>query len=153
MDAVVFYRQKTAYEVRISDRSSDVCSSDLAGLWTSQALSTPPAKVPVLRAQLAELMAKFGFDRAGHAGKALAHALTALPHDLLIAFDAGSLERLALTSMSITDRPRPKLVTVRSALGRHLFVLVWLPRDEVPTGPRLAIEALLAREARAGVIG
>ncbi|MBB5705169.1 NAD-glutamate dehydrogenase [Sphingopyxis panaciterrulae] len=124
-----------------------------AGLWTSQALSTPPAKVPMLRARLAELMAKFGFDPAGHAGKALAHALTALPHDLLIAFDGESLERLALTSMSITDRPRPKLVTVKSALGRHLFVFVWLPRDEVSTGRRLAIEGMLAREARAGVIG
>src|SRR3546814_8298694 len=27
-----FFKQKTAYEMRISDRSSDVCSSDLAGL-------------------------------------------------------------------------------------------------------------------------
>src|SRR3546814_19863119 len=26
---IVFFKQKTAYEVRISDRSSDVCSSDL----------------------------------------------------------------------------------------------------------------------------
>ncbi len=124
-----------------------------AGLWTSQALSTPPAKVPVLRAQLDGLMAKFGFDPAGHAGKALAHALTALPHDLLIAFDAASLEELVLTSMSITDRPRPKLVTVRSALGRHLFAFVWLPRDEVSTGRRIAVEAMLVREAKAGVIG
>ena len=124
-----------------------------AGLWTSAALSAPPAKVPVLRARLDALMRKFGFDPAGHAGKALAHALTALPHDLLISFDADSLERLALTSMSITDRPRPKLVMVRSALGRHLFVFVWLPRDEVSTGRRVAIEALLARAARAGVIG
>ena len=124
-----------------------------AGLWTSQALSAPPAKVPVLRARLDALMTKFGFDPAGHAGKALAHALTALPHDLLIAFDAASLERLALTSMSITDRPRPRLVMVRSALGRHVFAFVWLPRDEVSTGRRLAIESLLAREAKAGVIG
>ena len=124
-----------------------------AGLWTSQALSTPPAKVPVLRAQLEALMAKFGFDPTGHAGKALAHALTALPHDLLIAFDSASLEELVLTSMSITDRPRPKLVMVQSALGRHLFAFVWLPRDEVSTGRRLAVESLLVREARAGVIG
>jgi glutamate dehydrogenase len=124
-----------------------------AGLWTSQALSTPPAKVPVLRAQLDALMTKFGFDPTGHAGKALAHALTALPHDLLIAFDAASLEELVLTSMSITDRPRPKLVTVRSALGRHLFAFVWLPRDEVSTGRRIAVEAMLVREAKAGVIG
>ncbi|KQZ74320.1 glutamate dehydrogenase [Sphingopyxis sp. Root214] len=124
-----------------------------AGLWTSAALSAPPAKVPVLRAQLEALMAKFGFDPTGHAGKALAHALTALPHDLLIAFDAASLEELVLTSMSITDRPRPKVVTVQSALGRHLFAFVWLPRDEVSTGRRLAVESLLVREAKAGVIG
>lgn len=124
-----------------------------AGLWTSAALSARPDKVPVLRAQLSALMTKFGFDPAGHAGKALAHALTALPHDLLIAFDAASLEELVLTSMSITDRPRPKLVMVRSALGRHLFAFVWLPRDEVSTGRRLAVEAMLVREARAGVIG
>ena len=124
-----------------------------AGLWTSAALSARPDKVPVLRAQLDALMAKFGFDPTGHAGKALAHALTALPHDLLIAFDAQSLEDLVLTSMSITDRPRPKLVMVRSALGRHLFVFVWLPRDEVSTGRRLAVESLLVREAKAGVIG
>src|SRR3546814_13688798 len=82
-------------------------------------------------------MAKFGFDPTGHAGKALAHALTALPHDLLIAFDAASPEELVLTSMSITDRPRPKAVTVQSALGRHLFAFVWLPRHAVSTGRRL----------------
>src|SRR3546814_18743330 len=29
---VVFFKQKTAYEMRISDWSSDVCSSDLRGL-------------------------------------------------------------------------------------------------------------------------
>ncbi len=79
--------------------------------------------------------------------------MTALPHDLLIAFDAASLEDLVLTSMSITDRPRPKLVMVRSALGRHLFAFVWLPRDEVSTGRRIAVEAMLVREAKAGVIG
>src|SRR3546814_837201 len=30
---VFFFKQKTAYEMRISDWSSDVCSSDLVGLW------------------------------------------------------------------------------------------------------------------------
>src|SRR3546814_8310025 len=28
-----FFKQKTAYEMRISDWSSDVCSSDLQGAW------------------------------------------------------------------------------------------------------------------------
>src|SRR3546814_2022623 len=31
---VVFFKQKTAYEMRISDWSSDVCSSDLVGTLT-----------------------------------------------------------------------------------------------------------------------
>src|SRR3546814_2129133 len=30
-----FFKQKTAYEMRISDWSSDVCSSDLARQWLS----------------------------------------------------------------------------------------------------------------------
>src|SRR3546814_4273034 len=29
-----FFKQKTAYEMRISDWSSDVCSSDLGRVWT-----------------------------------------------------------------------------------------------------------------------
>ncbi|WP_164066894.1 NAD-glutamate dehydrogenase, partial [Serratia marcescens] len=67
------------------------------------------------------------------------HALTALPHDLTTAFDADSLEHLVLTTMSVADRPRSKLVLVKSLLGRHLFAFVWLPRDEVTTTRREAV--------------
>src|SRR3546814_4768833 len=37
--SVFFFKQKTAYEMRISDWSSDVCSSDLAENSTSSACS------------------------------------------------------------------------------------------------------------------
>src|SRR3546814_1779906 len=50
-----FFKQKTAYEMRISDWSSDVCSSDLAGgIWarvriedvaTPEAFARDPARV------------------------------------------------------------------------------------------------------------
>src|SRR3546814_15248485 len=33
---IFFFKQKTAYEMRISDWSSDVCSSDLAGVGDSE---------------------------------------------------------------------------------------------------------------------
>src|SRR3546814_5322058 len=36
---LVFFKQKTAYEVRISDWSSDVCSSDLLGHLEVQGLA------------------------------------------------------------------------------------------------------------------
>src|SRR3546814_4423772 len=38
-----FFKQKTAYEMRISDWSSDVCSSDL--LWRAQALNDSRSRI------------------------------------------------------------------------------------------------------------
>ncbi|MEO6216802.1 MAG: NAD-glutamate dehydrogenase domain-containing protein, partial [Sphingomonas sp.] len=123
-----------------------------AGLWTSAALSAPPEDVPVLRARLAALDAKFGFNPSSHAGKALTHALTALPHDLVTAFAPEALEEVALTAMSLADRPRPKLVLVRSILGRHLFAFVWLPRDDLSTARRIAIGDMLAEAANGSLL-
>ncbi len=120
-----------------------------AGLWTSAALHSTPDEVPVLRSRIGALESKFGFDPRGHTGKALAHALTGLPHDLTTAFQPEALETIALTAMSVTDRPRPKLVLIRSTLGRHLFAFVWLPRDDVSTGRRVAIGEMLERAANA----
>ena len=123
-----------------------------AGLWTSAALATPPNRIPVLRAHLAALMDKFGFHPSGHAGKSLSHALTSLPHDLLITFPLADLEQIVLTNMSLSDRPRPKLRTVRSPLGRHLFVFVWLPRDDVSTSMRRSIETMLTNSADGSIL-
>src|SRR3546814_4531983 len=39
-----FFKQKTAYEMRISDWSSDVCSSDLRGIGKLQRHMTFPAR-------------------------------------------------------------------------------------------------------------
>ena len=123
-----------------------------AGLWTSAALAAPPREVPMLRAALGALEAKFGFDPRGHNGKALAHALSALPHDVVVGLAPERLEELALTAMSLADRPRPALALTPSPLGRHLFAFVWLPRDEVTTSRRVAIGAMLAEAADAQLL-
>jgi glutamate dehydrogenase len=123
-----------------------------AGLWTSGALNAPPAEIPLLRQRLTDLEAKLGFDPTGHAGKALTHALVALPHDQVIGFTPDALEEVTLAAMSLADRPRPKLVTIMSPLGRHLFCFVWLPRDEVTTARRVAIGDMLADAANAKLL-
>ncbi|MGP7795370.1 NAD-glutamate dehydrogenase [Sphingomonas sp. CLY1604] len=123
-----------------------------AGLWTSAALSARPRDIPVLRARLSALEAKFGFDPKGHTGKALAHALTALPHDLVVAFPAPALEEVVLTAMSLADRPRPALVLVQSALGRHLFAFAWLPRDDLTTARRVQIAQMLTEASNGSVL-
>jgi glutamate dehydrogenase len=117
-----------------------------AGLWTSEALRVPPEEVPVLRSRLKQLDDDFGFDPKGHSGKALRHAMTSLPRDLLLTIDYDSLRSLVMMAMSLADRPRPALLQVRSILKAQLFSFVWLPREELTTARRQAIGTLLERE-------
>ncbi|GMM91943.1 NAD-glutamate dehydrogenase [Qipengyuania sp. MTN3-11] len=123
-----------------------------AGVWTSAALAAPPRDVPRLRSELEAIMGRLDFDRGGHAGKALVHALTTLPHDLLIGFSAEDIERVSTTMMSLVDRPRPRLALVEAPLARHLFAFVWLPRDMLSTQVREQIQQLLEQGASARML-
>ena len=140
------------FVVPVIEDGAVVALSVHAGVWTSAALAAPPDRIPRMRSQLAQLMDRFGFDPVGHAGKSLVHALTALPHDLLIGFAEPDLARIATAMMSLVDRPRPKLALVKAPLARHLFAFVWLPRDILSTTLRLEIKALLERAAKADVL-
>ncbi len=123
-----------------------------AGIWTSAALAAPPGDVPVLRRQLDAIMRESGYDPASHAGKALVHALTSLPHDLLIGFPRDQLARVATTMISLLDRPRAHLTLVRAPLERHLFAFVWLPRDALSSEVRERALAMIAEAANARLI-
>jgi glutamate dehydrogenase len=120
-----------------------------AGLWTSAALRTAAEEIPVLRARLTALEERLGFDPKGHAGKALHHALSELPPDLVLALPVDATEQVALTAISLVDRPRPRLELVRSILGEHLAAIVWLPRELLTTQRRLAIGEMLAEASGA----
>ena len=121
------------------------------GLWTSEAMRMSAQHVPVIRERLAKLDRELGFSPSGHAGKALAHAISTLPHDLLISFNEEEVRTAALTAMSLADRPRPKLLLLPGALHRHLYAFVWLPRDELTTARRRAIGLMLESEIEAPI--
>ncbi len=123
-----------------------------AGIWTSAGLAAAPTQVPRMRSQLADMIARLGFSAQGHAGKALVHALTELPHDVLLSFSDADIERVATTAMSLTDRPRARLALVAAPLMRHLFAFVWLPRDAMSTGTRLQVQAMLAEACGAPLL-
>jgi glutamate dehydrogenase len=114
-----------------------------AGLWTSAALRAPAEDVPILRKRLAKLDRDLGFAPNSHGGKALAHAVSTLPHDLLIGFDESGVRTAALTAMSLVDRPRPRLLLLPDALRRHVYAFAWLPRDDYTTARRRAVAAKL----------
>ena len=114
-----------------------------AGVWTSAGLNTPPGDVPIIRQALSSMTKQLGFDTRGHAGKALAHAFSVLPSDLLVTFRQEDTAHLATTMTSLVDRPRPRIILVQSPLGRHVFAFVWLPRDSLSTQLRHQIQSLL----------
>ncbi|HKT85533.1 MAG TPA: NAD-glutamate dehydrogenase domain-containing protein [Novosphingobium sp.] len=120
-----------------------------AGIWTSAALATPPDRVPRLRVLLSGLATRLGLDPNGHTGKALVHALTSLPHDLVLGLAEQDVERLATTMTGLVDRPRPRLLITSAPLSRHLFAFVWLPRDMLSTRMRLRIQAMIEQAAEA----
>ena len=142
--------RRVPVELVVVPRGKDL--SIHAGLWTSAAMNEPPLEIPVLRERLGRLQAKLGFDPSGHAGKTLTHAITSLQRDLLIAMDDEALESVALTAMSLVDRPRPAIAITRSPLARHLHAFVWLPRDELSTSRRLAITDMIAKASDAPVL-
>ena len=86
------------------------------GLWTSAALRAPAEEVPILRQRLTALDRELGFAPSSHAGKALAHAISTLPHDLLISLDPAEVREAATTAMSLADRPRPTLLLLPLSL-------------------------------------
>jgi glutamate dehydrogenase len=143
--------RRVPVDLLIIPRGPDTLSIH-AGLWTSAALGAPPEQIPVLRARLAALQAKYKFDPAGHAGKALSHALASLPHDLMISIAPDALESVTLCAMSIADRPRTRLEIVGAPLDRHLFAFVWLPRDELTTARRIAIGDMIVSAAGARLL-
>src|SRR3546814_5883628 len=77
---VFFFKQKTAYEMRISDWSSDVCSSDLAAADTAGGrvlLALPPAEVLRLG-----LISNRGMIVVGGAAVAISQLNPQLPDDV-----------------------------------------------------------------------
>src|SRR3546814_1036094 len=59
-----FFKQKTAYEMRISDWSSDVCSSDLTLVRSSNRVRGQEKKVDRLRSDLLEAEEELRFVKA-----------------------------------------------------------------------------------------
>src|SRR3546814_5584565 len=100
-----FFKQKTAYEWRIIDWISDVCSSDLAAAEAQRAFAVEGRIVGL------------GRDRSGHRIAALQGALRAAQH-----FDLLDIPQLAVAEddLVVAQRPAVELhVDARPAAGNE----------------------------------
>src|SRR3546814_855483 len=140
--------------MRISDWSSDVCSSDLSngravgeqrvlGLFTASAYNRRPWDIPLVRHRFEHVMRRSGLAFNSHSGKALRHILETLPRRVLFRSTEDELFQTCLGILGLQERVRSRLFLRRDRYGRFYSVLAYIPRDRFNTDNRLRIEALL----------
>jgi len=127
------------------DRQGRVISETrFFGLYTSQAMSASPRKIPLLRRKVTAIIDNLGFGLTGHSGRALLHVLETFPRQELIEASADRLQVMALGLLSLLDRPRPRLFARTDAFGRFVSVLVYVPRDIYTSALRTSVGKMLA---------
>ena len=113
------------------------------GLFTSAAYNLNPRQIPLLRRKVDTILARSGFNRTGHAGKALANILDTYPRDELFQTDEARLFDIALAILHIQDRQRIRLFVRPDPFGRFVSCIVYVPRERYNTGLRERMQAIL----------
>jgi glutamate dehydrogenase len=117
----------------------------ILGLFTSRALATPHAEVPLVRRKVAEVLRRAGHDPASHAGKSLMAALDAYPRDELFQIGVDQLYDFATEIASLPDRPRVKVLPRIDRFDNFVSILVFMPRDRYTSEARAEIGDYLAQ--------
>ena len=115
------------------------------GLFTSNAYSTPPRAIPILRRKVEAVMAHAGLAPTSHNGKALTHILDTFPRDELFQISTDELYVIATGILHMGGLPRLKLFLRFDRFDRFVSALLVAPRDHLTAKIRGDIHALLAK--------
>ena len=115
------------------------------GLYTSSALNSRPADIPVLRRKVKNIVTRAGFDPNGHLGKALITILEEHPRDELFQAREDELFETAMGILRLGERQRTRLFVRSDVYGRFLSCLIYVPRENHSTELRERMQQILMR--------
>ena len=121
------------------------------GLFTSTAYSRAPAEIPLLRRKVALTMARAGFARDSHDGKALQNILDTYPRDELFQSPRDLLFHNAIAILRLQERPRTRLIVRTDPFQRYVSCIVYVPRERYDAGLQQHIGAILAENLKGTV--
>ncbi|TPK15425.1 NAD-glutamate dehydrogenase [Mesorhizobium sp. B2-5-7] len=101
----------------------------IVGLFTSTAYTRSVMKIPYLRSKAETIIAKSGFDRHDHSGKALINVLESYPRDELFQVPVPILRKHAAAILGLVERPRVRALVRVDQFDRFVSILVFVPRD------------------------
>lgn len=99
------------------------------GLFTRAATSTPLASLPFARGRVAKVLSLAGVRQQGFRAEKFREILESLPRTEALEADLEWLAQVCGSVVSLYKQPRTKVFARRDVYGRHLNVLVYLPRE------------------------
>ncbi|WP_374575074.1 NAD-glutamate dehydrogenase [Phenylobacterium sp.] len=116
------------------------------GLFTSEAYDEATEDIPLLRAKVANVMARADKAPGSHNAKRLQNILENYPRDEIFQMDEDELLAQSLAVLHLLDRPKVRLFERRDPYDRFASVLLFVPRDRYDSelqekAGRLLVEA------------
>ncbi len=130
--------------VRILDADGQVMGEHrFLGLLTSEAYQESITHIPVLRARAEQILARSGYSRDSHGGRAILATLNSFPRDELFQASVDELSAMIEPISRLKERRRVRVFVRRGTWGRFVSCLVYLPRDRYNTDVRLAMMGVI----------
>ena len=118
------------------------------GLFTSSAYTAGVQNIPLIRTKLTDVMKAVNWPQDSYNARALMNVLEMWPRDELFLSDVPTLERLALATVTVHERPDVAVLVRASVRELAATVIVYLPLGRMSTRIRVRIGDLL--EAKFG---
>ncbi|WP_180897803.1 NAD-glutamate dehydrogenase [Martelella soudanensis] len=114
---------------RFGENGEVVGELRIVGLFTFTAYTQSAVRIPLLRAKIADVTRRFGFEPKSHAGRMLQNTLESYPRDELFQAPAPLLASFCEQIMAVADRPRIRVLSRIDNFDRFVSVLVYVPRN------------------------
>jgi glutamate dehydrogenase len=116
--------------VRATDAQGNTVGEHcFVGLFTRAAVLTRLARLPFARGRVAKVLAIAGVRQEGFRAEKFLEILESLPRTEALEADPQWLAEVCSAVVSLYKQPRAKVFARRDVYGRHLNVLVYLPRE------------------------
>ncbi|MFC5513026.1 NAD-glutamate dehydrogenase domain-containing protein [Massilia jejuensis] len=116
--------------VRDTDAHGNILGEHcFVGLFTRAATSTPLARLPFARGRVAKVLSLAGVRQEGFRAEKFLEILESLPRTEALEAEPEWLAQVCSSVVSLYKQPRAKVFARRDVYGRHLNVLVYLPRE------------------------
>ena len=121
------------------------------GLFSRAASLTPLAQLPFVRGRIQQVLLLAGVRREGFRAEKFLEILESLPRTEVFESDPVFLANVCSTVVALYKQPRARVFARRDVYGRHLNLLVYLPRERYSEAlaTRLADSVRLLSGARA----